>query len=349
MLPAAPLCGVPIMQKNYVGHRTGMEHHKAEIFSNAVVFLLLSILFVSQAGSGEIPPEISHPGIRTLLDGTHAKITKTMEDISYRIDTFFVDERVDEEMKNSRLRIRVGATLAEAGRSELYQRTSLHLQLPRTERRLQFVLDSFTRDEYPDEEAVPRIRENDENRVEAALRYVFGDTDIGHMQFHTGLSFKPDPEFYMKTRWRKIFPITEKWRFYPTQFFFWKSRDGFGETTRADIERPLSDDSLFRIRAEATWSEISSGLEFIALMSYSQTLSNLRGWGIALSAEGDTRPSAVTENYRMAFKYRRAIHRDWLFLEVEPAIDFFREDNYRASPGITFQIEAIFKKKKKLR
>ena len=38
---------------------------------------------------------------------------------------------------------------------------------------------------------------------------------------------------------------------------------------------------------------------------------------------GHTRPSMVAEQYYVRGPYRQRIYRDWLFLTIEPGMDFF--------------------------
>ncbi len=277
--------------------------------------------------------------IKDILDTAHAYVSTTINDIAYDIDNFFIDERIDEELKSSRLRVRIGAQFTEGRGNRMWQRVRANIKLPQTNRRLQLVADGLFQDDDDVKES-QKISDTD-NSVDTALRLVIRETEADRLQFSAGMNFRPEPDPYFRIRWRALFPAKE-WVISPTQFLIWRNQDKFSETTRLDIERRLPENALFRMRGEVTWSEISSEVIFIDSISYSQTLSDLIGYGLSLSAEGNIRPLPVIENYRLSFTYRQSIYQDWLFLQLEPAFNFFRDDDYTLSPGISFQLESIF-------
>ncbi|QTA93265.1 hypothetical protein [Desulfonema magnum] len=276
--------------------------------------------------------------VKDILDTAHAYVSTKINDIAYDIDTFFIDERIDEELKNSRLRIRLGARFTEGRDSRMWQRVRLNIKLPQTNRRLQLVADGLFQDDNVKESQ--KISDTD-NSFDTALRLVLRETKADRLQFSAGLKFRPEPDPYLRIRWRGIIPVKE-WVISPTQFFIWRNQDKFSETTRLDIEQRLPENALFRMRGEVTWSEFDSEILFRSSISYSQTLSDLLGFGFSLSAEGNIRPLPAMENYRMSFRYRQAVYQDWLFLQLEPAVNFFRDDDYTLSPGISIQLEGIF-------
>jgi hypothetical protein len=288
------------------------------------------------------PKDAADSPITNFLDSTHSRLSTTITDINeiaHRIDTFFVDKRSEEAIQHTRLRIRLGAEIAEGGRNDFYQRVSMNLRFPQITRQLQLAVNSFSQRERFDESA--GIIKN-EDHADIALRYILREKESGRLQFGAGMTFSPEPNPYGEILWRAVLPL-KNWNLCPAQFLFWERDDGYGETTRIDLERGFfNKEALFRVRGEATYSEISSGVDFKNYISYSRKLSENRGYSLAFVTEGHTRPSAAIEGYRLQFTYRRLIYKDWLFIEAEPAIDFLREQDYGFSPGIAVQIEGIF-------
>jgi len=323
-----------------------LSKRKYQIIANMrQIFLFLSIVFLiecmalfSPGNCGDIPRESGPSRLQEFLETTHVSLSGSVYNIANHIDTFFADERIDEESQTSHLHIRLGAKLADGGHSEFKQRVKMNLELPRAERRLQIVLDSLFEDDDADEIVT---FDDDADATVLGLRYVFSKASRNRFQTRVGLRFRPEPDPNIKIRWSSLFPLG-KWAFRPTQFLEWESRDGFGETTRLDLDRKLSEKALFRVRGELTWAETSSGLEFGNSLSYSRTLSKLSGFKIALGSEGRIRPSPEISKGYLKFVYRRAIYKNWLFLQVEPSLDLPEEDNYALCPGIMFYMEGIF-------
>ena len=249
-------------------------------------FACLFVIMPESPACEEVHREGERSRVKDILDNTHGYVSSTINDIARDIDTFFVDERVDEELKTSRLRVRLGGKLVKGGESDLWQRVRLNIRLPRTERRLQLVVDGFS-----DDEPIEEIQEpsNKDDTVDTALRYIIRETRADRLQFSTGLSFGPETNVYVRIRWRGVFSLKDSWIICPTQFLFWRTDDGAGQRTRLDIERKIFKDKndLFRIRGDVTWSEIVSGLEFGASISYSPTISELCGYSFSFRADGN--------------------------------------------------------------
>ncbi|HAS83157.1 MAG TPA: hypothetical protein DCS43_10920, partial [Verrucomicrobia bacterium] len=69
--------------------------------------------------------------------------------------------------------------------------------------------------------------------------------------------------------------------------------------------------------------------------------SSRRSAAIKLGVRGYTHPSLVTDQYLVRVSYRKRVHRDWLFLEIEPGLDFFREDDFKTTPLINIHLDIV--------
>jgi len=67
--------------------------------------------------------------------------------------------------------------------------------------------------------------------------------------------------------------------------------------------------------------------------------------------EGETDPEYDQEteeephkilSYKLSFLWRQLVYKKWLFVELEPELDFRDEHDYRANPGNTLMLEANF-------
>ncbi len=61
-----------------------------------------------------------------------------------------------------------------------------------------------------------------------------------------------------------------------------------------------------------------------------------------MGAHGTSHPSWITDQYLVRAAYRKRVHRDWMFLEIEPGLDFFREDGFSMTPLINVKLEIVF-------
>jgi len=103
---------------------------------------------------------------------------------------------------------------------------------------------------------------------------------------------------------------------------FWDSTLGFGESTRADVERVFGPRSIARMWGIGTLHEKSRGLEWTAEVGFAQGLGVRTGLYTAASAQGATRPADQVDKYRVYTRLRRDIHNAWLFAELEPEVQW---------------------------
>jgi hypothetical protein len=196
---------------------------------------------------------------------------------------------------------------------------------------------SITDDEFEDTTTSPT--EGDD--VTAALRVFLMDRTDSKINVDAGLGFRPEPDPRVRVRGHRAFPMG-KTTLRPTQFFMWGAHDGFGARTRVDIDHGLGERKLGRFNSQAEWSEKEAGVLLETSLSYFAWPSRKEAYRVRARALGETSPSTVVTEYQLGFRYRRLIHRDWLYIDVEPALEFPREDGYDISPAVTVQVEANF-------
>ena len=64
--------------------------------------------------------------------------------------------------------------------------------------------------------------------------------------------------------------------------------------------------------------------------------------GLVVHGERNGSDGFFVQNYIASYRYRFNAYRHWLFFEIEPFIEWPKEENYHATPGIAFRIEGVF-------
>jgi hypothetical protein len=59
-------------------------------------------------------------------------------------------------------------------------------------------------------------------------------------------------------------------------------------------------------------------------------------------ARAETRPHPRDTSYFSSIRYRRDLHRGWLFLELKPQLVFARENSFKADPAFVLTLETLF-------
>jgi len=222
---------------------------------------------------------------------------------------------------------------------------SARLRLPGISHRLRLYADSYDTD-YDTMEDIYSARYRrviEEERSEGAtagLTYFFTDNVRRQLSLSTGLKFRPEPSPKIRLR-GNIMKMFDVWSAEFRQSAFWSEKEGFGERTEFTLDRPSGEIHLVRLRSSVVWSELSHGVDWGQFASYYCKFSSRRSAAIKLGVRGYTHPSLVTDQYLVRVSYRKRVHRDWLFLEIEPGLDFFREDDFKTTPLINIHLDIV--------
>ena len=133
----------------------------------------------------------------------------------------------------------------------------------------------------------------------------------------------------------------DPWRAELAQNLFWDARDGFGEQTQLQIGYTFNPRHRFRLTTSAEWSEISQGVDWDLFAAQTAELTPRQSLALRAGVRGHTEPAWIADQYLIRFTYRQRVLRDWLFLEIEPGLDFFREDRYRTAPLIEVKFDIL--------
>ncbi len=174
----------------------------------------------------------------------------------------------------------------------------------------------------------------------AGLTYFFSDRMRRQLSLSTGLRFRPEPspKVGLRGRFRKSFDI---WHANFSQHVFWSEKDGFGEKTEFTLDRPYGEIHLVRFHSSLVWSELSHGVDWGQIASLYTTFSPRHSAIIRLGARGYSHPSWISDQYHVRAAYRQRVYRDWIFLEIEPGLDFFHEDDFDMIPLINIKLEIV--------
>lgn len=274
------------------------------------------------------------------MDLWHAAISGRIVTTVDRVDRFFADDRVLEDTKETTVRAGIGVEWDEAEGAALKTRFNARLALPRIEQRLQLVADNFTETDEPLKSAQVRnsLRESS---PDAGIRYIVKDEGPIRFSGDAGLRLGNHPQVFGKLRARLVVPF-DPWEMRLTQTAQWYSRDGFGETSEMRWSRLLRQDWIFRSSSRLSWREDRDGVTPAQSLTWQRAVGNSWGHRISLDAEWPEVPSTTEASYVISYGFRRLMHRDWLFMEVIPGVDFAQTRDYEPNPRLAVIFEILF-------
>lgn len=284
----------------------------------------------------------------TFIDTAHERISTSLLRLSNQIDSFFGDERMDEETNKTRMRIYTQTDFAEGEPPVSENAFRVQLRLPRTERRLQLVVQNNDRDDESDvsnqasRASQTRAKDNASGTASAGLRYLLDKADI---KFTTdmGIRLNWPPKIFARARLRKTIGIGDKWIFRPVERLMWVDREGWSSAADLNFDRKIDDTWLFRYANLVEWNDREFITRWQSGPIWFHKISEKTGISYsALSFWSDGDKTWAVDRYALAAGFRQLIYKQWFFWEATPVLSFPRERNFRRQPGFSVRVEAIF-------
>ena len=252
----------------------------------------------------------SHEHDPSWYDSTHAVMNTVFCEPALWFDSFYGSDRVIAEVGGTYVRWRNDFIQTEGQGLKFQTNLNFSIELPRISHRLKLTFegdeDQQLQDVLPDEQTP-----QDSNTL--GFRFDVKDTD--RYKFNISISAKPR----IRARYRYTYPVSDKFLIRFTQEI--QNEKGVnGARTRLDFEKAIPPAKLFRATTEGFVSEEFDGVDWSQAFSLFQRLTKKSSVSYEASAVGISEPDSLVTNYRVGMRYRRNIHRDWLFFEVTPDI-----------------------------
>ncbi|HMP73521.1 MAG TPA: hypothetical protein PKE55_09700 [Kiritimatiellia bacterium] len=259
-------------------------------------------------------------------------------------DHFFDDRGLDSSEQDTVLRLSPGITVKEGEGTDASFRFSLRLHLPRFENQADLVIANFGQDDTVDDTfRTGRFSDSlleEETDRSISLRATVRETRRLRLSLSTGVNFRPEPVPTLAARLR----LEEREGIHVrrlTPALFWDQRDGLGQNARLDFERHPSPEWKQRASTFLLWSETSEGIKASETLSWIHAPSRRRVQSLHLGATGKLEPSTIMTAYIVRYNFYRLIYKNWVYLEVEPGVQFPRERDWETTPFVNIQLHVL--------
>jgi hypothetical protein len=310
---------------------------------------------------GRIPQKGEEPH---WLDFTESYISERVCRAGVWFDSFFIDEREIEENVDRFIRVFNNFEYKQRDGLDWRIRVNARIQLPGLKERFSLMLSDDSEKDLTQRSENTQFRASTLESASPITGNRVGDLREAHnLSLRWGVVSTPQQDFSVRIRARLNELLTPsligRYRYSHgmgknslarfTQSIFWEKEEGFGETSRLDLERLLHPDVLLRWSNIGTFSENSDGLDWGSILSLKHSMSERAAFSYDASIEGVTRPNTHPTKYRLGMRYRQNFLRPWLFFEIEPSyswIENLERELYREA-AIVFRLEAHFGRKRR--
>ena len=334
-------------------------------FPGCSIFLLLGLVFLSPVNV--LAEEISEPPVETqtmmeimperipeaeaiskifaVIDGPRDYLSEKFVSYTRAVDKFFGDERYFQESNKSVIQLDLNQTFAQGGNRSFLFNGKAKLDLPAAKRRFQIVLESNpeqkTAGEIRKDQPSAAIKTAKPEQYAASVRYEQSEERRWHFSSDAGVKLQFPLDLFVRARGSYSVPF-EIWQLKVAETVFWFGTIGLGQTTQLDLERKLSESVLFRATSTATCLEVPQNCDLRQDFSIFHTLNERSAMLYQASVIGVSEPDTQETAYVLLMKYRNRLHKDWVFFEVSPQLNFPRTDDFRRNASLLLRLEILF-------
>lgn len=310
-----------------------------------IACLGISVLFSAQIHAAEDDSEaedtISPPRISFLtpLDKHRDAASQSVVKFANWVDNFFGDDRAFDESQKSFLKVNFLQINEEGYQPRFEANLQGKLTLPNTQKRLKLLILSEPEDGASDDNTAVEAIEAQEQTI--GLRYIQYTSDWLTANTDAGVRLNSGLDAFVRFRVRGLYNLGS-WNLRAAQTLFWRDSSGTGETTQLDFERSLATRTLFRSTSKATYRDETRLFDMSQNFYLIHTINQNRAVIYRTGVTGESEPYNRTTDYVISVQLRERIHSNWLFLEINPKVNYPREEGFQAIRSLTFKLEAIF-------
>ncbi|MBA6253589.1 MULTISPECIES: hypothetical protein [unclassified Colwellia] len=275
----------------------------------------------------------------------HDTIANSVYQSATWFDSFFTDIDSQQIEPKATAKIRFGWIPKARHLAELDSRFRLKIKLPHFKDKMSLILsdEDDVEDGQLPLDGIGTQPEINEESFAAALRYVVKKKSDSLVDTRLGIS---GGDIFIKIRKRKLYTFNEKHGFKvePSTYYF--LGDGLGAKLFLEYNYQYNEKSQYRVNYTIRGSESFSGIRwkhgFYQLNQLDSTTASVVG--LQVEGERNGQYGFFTDKYTLSYRYRFNALEKWLFFEVEPFLEWSKEDNYTTTPGIALRIEGFFSK-----
>jgi hypothetical protein len=230
------------------------------------------------------------------------------------------------------------------------------LQLPQWDERISAFAgrvgeDDYVSDTEGDFDALPTRQFGMLEDESVLLGLGYSSPERTGNDFDAGVGVRVDLPLdpYARARYEVVRTFAERYVFNARETVFWQNTEGFGTTTRVNIDRVISDRFLLRWSNLGKYTEETLGLEWYTQLTLFQSVGQRTGLAWQAQIEGATDNEVQLTRHAVRLIMRRQLTPEWLILELRGGVGWPRRHLYEkreASPEVGIAVEMQFGQKR---
>lgn len=307
---------------------------------------------------GEGPMQIcAQPSIEEgVLQRVRRTLTVTACASSAWLDGLFGNQVYPDEYHSTYGTVTTGALWSQYDGFDPRLRFRARLQLPQWDSRISAFAgrvgeENYISDTEGDFDALPtrQFGTLEDESVLVGLGYSSPERTGNDFDAGVGVRIDLPMDPYARARYEVVRSFAERYVFSARETVFWQNTEGFGTTTRINLDRVISDRYLLRWSNLGTFTEETIGLKWFSQLTLFQSVGQRTGLAWQAQVEGETDNEVPMTRTAARVIMRRQLTPEWLIIELRGGVSWPRRrliEKREASPEIGIAIEMQFGQKR---
>lgn len=275
------------------------------------------------------------------LETKRDNVSKNVSGVGRYLDDWLAGDGVGEHSNQSYLRVKLNQQISETGAYYSNVRISGRVDLPRATERWKLIFES----EQSEQNSIQNQRLSNirPSEFSGGFSYELPERDDGFRFTHdVGVKGRIplDPFYRFKTRYGH--DINSQWGLGVDHKIWYYHTEGWGQDARLYFTRSIRDDMFLRFDTEANFRDRYNEFEYAQTVALHRTLGERETLTYEAGVIGTSQPTNRVESYYAQSVYRKAIHEEWLVMELVPQLVMERDNDWNPDPRIQFNLEVYF-------
>jgi hypothetical protein len=286
------------------------------------------------------------------IDWLQRKVSRSVCGSAMWFDGLFGESGLYEEMDATYGRMFLGLWWDERDGFDPKFRFRIRMVLPQLENRVNIVVgresvDDFVTDQHDASEGLAgSFADAEQEDWMLGIGFVPTRGRRSRFSIDAGVRMTIPLDPYLRLHYRlHLFTDPEKIQVRLRQTVHWRSTEGYGFTSRADIDRSLGQRFLVRATLSGTVSEVKLGVDWYSAATLYQYLGTGSALAYLVEVYGETGREVPVENYGVLVTYRRSFLRPWVFIELSSGLYWPRRllsEERKINPGLGIGFEMLY-------
>lgn len=272
--------------------------------------------------------------------------TEDYSALSASIDEFFYGEELENIDSDSHLKLELQNTFYKSGEIKQDVKLRAKLDLPNTEKKFKLIFSSDAEKEESLEERVSNDASGERIKANDSFAGVEYKPDSEESKWDKSLTggiklrspLLPFVKYDLDNKWR----LSELWTSEFEQTFWYLDDEGFGETSELKFTRPITESYRLKISSEVEFRDRDNTFYYDIILSTIHRLNPVSSIEYYVGSLGESQPTNQITRHVLGANYRKLLHEDWLFLNIEPGLSFPREENWKPQPSFSLELQIYF-------